>query len=94
MAVGKTSIIQRLILNRFNEQMTAGGFDKGFFIYFEEDIFSIFFEDFWGQEKTRCLVCCRYPHADGIILVYDITNRRSFEECENYYDIKIKDLCQ
>ena len=94
MAVGKTSIIQRIILNRFDEQIEHGGLGEGFFIYFEEDIFSIFFEDFWGQEKTRCLVCCRYPHADGIILVYDITNRRSFEECENYYDIKIKDLCQ
>lgn len=94
MAVGKTSIIQRLILNRFDEQIIAGGFGEGFFIYFEKDTFFIFFDDFFGQEISRSLVCCKYPHADGIILVYDITDKNSFEECETYYDIKIKDLCQ
>ena len=95
MAVGKSSIIQRIILNEFDENISCGDFyEKGLFIYFEEDIFSIFFDDFWGQEKLRSIVCDKYPLADGIILVYDITDRHSFEECETFYDIKIKDLCQ
>ena len=69
-------------------------FGEDFYIYFEKDIFFIFFDDFFGQKNYRSVVCDKYPCADGIILVYDITDRLSFEECENYYDIKIKDLCQ
>ena len=27
-------------------------------------------------------------------MVYDITNRESFEECKNYYNIKLKEKCK
>ena len=94
MAVGKSSIIQRIILNRFDENISSGGFGEFFYIYFEKATFFIFFDDHFGDEMSRSLVCCKYPHADGIILVYDITDRHSFEEWETYYDIRIKDLCQ
>ena len=34
-----------------------------------------------------------YKKADAVLLVYDITDHKSFESIENYYLGKIKDLC-
>ena len=61
MAVGKSSIIQRLIHNRFDEQMPAGYFEDDFYIYYEKDIFFIFFDDFFAQEMFRPLASGKYP---------------------------------
>ena len=35
-----------------------------------------------------------YQRADCCVLVYDITDRASFEECENYYKNEIKNNCK
>ena len=35
-----------------------------------------------------------YKKADSIVLVYDITNKTSFEECKTHYKKKIKELCE
>ena len=47
-----------------------------------------------GQEKLRTLSNQYYKKADGILLVYDITNTRSLDEIKNYYCKKIKDNCK
>ena len=47
-----------------------------------------------GQEKFRSLGLFYYQKADGIILSYDITNKRTFEECKNYYCETIKEKCK
>ena len=47
-----------------------------------------------GKEALRGLTESYYSRADGIILVYDITNRNSFDECKNYFCIKIKEKCK
>ena len=44
--------------------------------------------DIWdtaGQEKYRALAKIFYLNSNVIILVYDITNRNSFEEIKNYW---------
>ena len=51
-------------------------------------------EDTNGQEKMRCVYEIYYKKADGIILLYDITDKKSFESCKYYYCEKIKELCK
>lgn len=47
-----------------------------------------------GTERFRSLNDNYYRQADGCILVYDITNERSFEEIRDYYIPKLKDNCK
>ena len=47
-----------------------------------------------GQEKFRALSDKYYEKADGCLLVYDITDRDSFNEIKNYYSKKIKEKCK
>ena len=49
--------------------------------------------DIWdtaGQEKYRSLTKIFYKDAKAVILVYDITNKKSFEEMTNYWYEQIK----
>ena len=41
--------------------------------------------DTGGQEKYNALNKIDYQKADCCLLVYDITNSKSFEECKDYY---------
>ena len=47
-----------------------------------------------GQEKYKSLNEQYYKKADGCLLVYDIANRESFEECKNYYIKNIIERCK
>ena len=61
-------------------------------IYFPEEKKSIKFEiwDTAGQKEYRSLAKITYKSASVIILVYDITNRNSFEDLKNYWIDEIK----
>ena len=50
--------------------------------------------DTGGQEKYNALNKIDYQKADSCLLVYDITNSKSFEECKNYYKDKIINNCK
>lgn len=39
-----------------------------------------------GQERFRTITNSYYRNANGIIIVYDITDRQSFENVANWYD--------
>ena len=47
-----------------------------------------------GEEKFRALTTGYYKKADCCLLVYDITNKNSFEECKEYFNDKIKENCK
>ena len=47
-----------------------------------------------GQEKYKSLSDNYYKKANCCLLVYDISNRKTFEEIKNYYNPKIKENCQ
>ena len=88
-AVGKTSIINRLINNQFSnhENPTIGGN----FLMRYENINDIQVElqiwDTAGQEKYRSLspIYCR--DASAGILVFDITNKETFQKLDNWHQI-------
>ena len=47
-----------------------------------------------GQEKFRAISKQYYHKADGCLLVYDITNRKTFEAIQNYFLSEIKNNCK
>ena len=46
-----------------------------------------------GQERFNSINESYYQKADAILLVYDISNRKSFEQIKNYYCPKIEENC-
>ena len=92
--VGKTSIINRYILNVFSTTLTAtpGASFTTKTVFLKEYEQSIKFEiwDTAGQEKYRSLAKVFYKNAAVCILVYDITRKESFDELKNYWINQIK----
>ena len=60
----------------------------------DETIINIRLLDYNGAEKFRIINESCYKKADCCLLVYDITNRKSFIECQNYYRDTIKEKCK
>ena len=90
--VGKKSILLRYVSNEFNSQQfsTLGlsYVDKIIQIDNNKKI-KLEIWDTAGQEKFRALAKAYYRNIDVGILVYDVTNKTSFEEIKNYW---IKDI--
>ena len=86
---GKTSIIDRYISNNYISKRvpSPGASFTTKNIDIENIKGKIKFEiwDTAGQEKYRSLAKVFYKNAKFCILVYDITNRSSFEELKNYW---------
>ncbi len=91
--VGKTSIIQRFILDKFESYAIptygASSCLKSYKIDEEEIIFDIW--DTAGQERYRGLARQFYNNAQIGILVYDITDPNSFKELKSYWYKEIVD---
>ena len=47
-----------------------------------------------GQERYRSLNLSYYRQADCCLLVYDITDYNSFNECKNYYKKSLMQYCK
>ena len=47
-----------------------------------------------GQEKYRALSKIFYKDASAAILVYDITNKKSFDEIKEYWYNQVKECSQ
>lgn len=84
-AVGKTSINRQLIFQDFDEfsQTTIGAsfITKTIEVDGEDYLTNIW--DTAGQERYYSLIPMYFKNAKGIILVYDITCKNSFENLKN-----------
>ena len=86
-AVGKTSIFHRYVSNEFNEQYKCT-------INVENKIRTININniteaklkiwDTCGNEQFKSITRSYYRDANGILLVYDISNRKSFENINDW----------
>ena len=92
--VGKTSIINRYISYNFSSSLspTPGASFTAKTVFIKDYNQSIKFEiwDTAGQEKYRALAKVFYKNAAVCILVYDIINKKSFDELKNYWINEIK----
>ena len=91
-AVGKTAILARYITNEFNENHapTIQANYKVKPIIVSNDAYAkLNIWDTSGNEKFRAITRQYYKDVQGIILVYDISNRESFESIDSWIeDIK------
>ena len=80
--VGKTSIISMYAENSFfaNQEATIGIDFKTKNLKYKNKQFKILIWDTAGQERFRKITNQYYNNADGIFLVYDITQNNTFEQ--------------
>lgn len=87
--VGKTSIIQRFIYNKFAKSDVSVGQEKcsKFLRLDQNTVVKLELFDTMGQERFGSLQKQLYKDALGVIAVYDITDRESLEKLENWIKI-------
>ena len=76
--------------------LSTNGFDYYSVIYklCDGSIINVHINDTCGQERYNSIWEKYYKKADGILLVYDISSKPSFEKIANYYVEKIRDNCK
>jgi len=84
--VGKTSLLLQFTQGDFNVQMrsTVGVDLKVKMMKFRNKITKLTIWDTAGQERFRTLTSAYYRGAHGIILVYDVTSRESFQNIKDW----------
>jgi len=93
--VGKTSLIQRYINNKFSDDYVTS-FTAQFLrkvIDFSDGKRIVI--DIWdtaGQEKYRALAKVYYKSANAVVLVYDITSAESFKVMKEYWYEQVKEV--
>ena len=91
--VGKTCIINKFVKNEFNldEVSTAAASYAQKNIQMEGGkVIKFHIWDTAGQEKYRSIAKIFYKETKAAFIVYDITNKNSFEEIKNYWYDQIK----
>ena len=85
-AVGKSSLVQRGIKNRFLEDYyTTIGFDySSFYINYDSKIIKLQIWDTCGQEIYQSLITNFYRNSSMAILVYAINDKKSFNNIDNW----------
>ena len=91
--VGKTCFILKFTENRFQETYIATiGLDfKMKTIQIKEKKYKIFFYDTKGQQRYKSIALNTIKNANGILLMYDITNEESFKSIPNWIQ-SVKDV--
>lgn len=92
-SVGKTSVIERFVNNNFKDDYTCTIQAEQKTKIINEDSNTLIRMDIWdtaGQEKFRSLTRQYYRDSQGAILVFDITNKTTFDSLKTWID-DIKD---
>ena len=92
--VGKTCIIRRYYDNEYveNPASTCGGSYSAKQLKINNKIIQIDLWDTAGQERFRSLGKHFYKDAYIVLLVYDITNRKSFDELKDVWYPSLKEF--
>ena len=86
--VGKTNMLNRFLHNKFdsNTKETVGvefG-SRNFLMGKKQDIVKAQIWDTAGQERYRSVTKAYYKGGKGVLLVYDITRRSTFDNIDNW----------
>ena len=79
--VGKTSFYNKFFYDKFemNLNSTIGIIENSKLIQYNDNFYKIELWDTAGQERFKSLPKKYYQKVDGVILLYDITNEKSFD---------------
>ncbi len=85
-SVGKTAFILRFCDNKFeDESITTIGLDtKTKFVSHRDKKIQLQIWDTAGEERFRSIAKSCYKGADGILLMYDVSNISSFKHIKNW----------
>ena len=89
--VGKTCFLNRYFKNQFTETfLSTIGIDKEMkYVKVGNDSYKLTVWDTAGQERFRCLPKKYYQNADGVLLLFDVTNEETFTSVSNWMkDVK------
>jgi small GTP-binding protein len=80
--VGKTAIVERLVMGDFKEesQPTIGVDFKSYTLQVDGESVKLQIWDTAGQDRFRSVAKTYFRNAVGAILMFDLTNRQSFDE--------------
>jgi len=86
--VGKTSLMNQYVHKRFSNQYkaTIGADFLTKEVMIEDKLVTLQIWDTAGQERFQSLGVAFYRGADSCVLVYDITDAKSFENLESWMD--------
>ena len=84
--VGKTNILSKYIKNEFNQntKSTVGVEFGTKILKIEDKIIKAQVWDTAGQERYKSITSAYYKGAKGAFIVYDITNRETFESVDKW----------
>lgn len=89
--VGKTCFLTRYFKNQFNEAfLSTIGIDKEIkHVRVGNDSYKMTLWDTAGQDRFKCLPKKYYQNADGVLLLFDVTNEETFNNVSNWMkDVK------
>merc|ERR1719231_1596660 len=86
--VGKTSLMNQYVHKRFSNQYkaTIGADFLTKEVMIDDKLVTLQIWDTAGQERFQSLGVAFYRGADACILVYDITNPKSFDHLDSWRD--------
>jgi small GTP-binding protein len=84
--VGKTAILKRLVDDSFSDESTStiGVEFESTVIHVDGRKVKLQIWDTAGQERFRSIGKAYYRNAIGVIIVYDLTDRRSFDDLSQW----------
>ena len=88
-SVGKSSIIKRFVNNEFDEEYvcTIGTeLSKKSLLVGQNKMLELFIWDTCGQEKYRSITRQYYAKAHTILLVFDLTSEKAFDDLQSWYE--------
>ena len=94
--VGKTCIINQFIKGEYDDKTTSTisfQFCQKTFEFPGNKNIALDIWDTAGQEKYRSLNSMFYKNVKAAVLVYDITDKKSFEDIKNFWYDQIKQNC-
>lgn len=87
--VGKTSIFIRLLKEKFLSEYKATisiDFLPSYYVKYKRKKYKLNFYDTGGQEKFNSLTVNYLRSADGVLFVFDLSDKETFEELEMWYN--------
>ena len=58
------------------------------------NVINVHIHDTCGQERFNAITESYYKKGDGILLVFDITSKKSFDKIKDYYVANIREKCK